>query len=224
LNDGSARTYWRVGYHADPLSFRPLQLYHWSYRFDDVHHRFRSVYVAEMPETSLREVLSDLRPKAAAIHRYVKKFGPDAAADVPSQPVTADWRQKNVLVATHLELDGPMIDLCDTNVRNDIEQEYIALLVQHDLDHLDMNAITLSKRVVTQTIAADLHDKHGAAAVRFPSKHDGNACVAIFEKRGGLLAAADPISLTDPPPAPLQTVCAGWKLELEPAAASIQVD
>ncbi|MCW2957333.1 MAG: hypothetical protein JWP18_136 [Solirubrobacterales bacterium] len=31
------------------------------------------------------------------------------------------------------------------------------------LDHLDTSAITLSKRVVTQTIAADLHDRHGAA-------------------------------------------------------------
>jgi hypothetical protein len=43
-------------------------------------------------------VLADLRPKAAAIRRYVERFGPDAADDVPALPVTASWRQQHVLV------------------------------------------------------------------------------------------------------------------------------
>jgi hypothetical protein len=42
----------------------------------DVHRRFRRICVAELAETALREVLADLRPKAAAIRRYIARFGP----------------------------------------------------------------------------------------------------------------------------------------------------
>jgi hypothetical protein len=80
---------------------------------------------------------------------------------------------------------------------------------------LDLHEITAKRRAVTQTIAADLYDR-GAAAVRFPSRLDGLACIALFEDRGEVHAAGDPIALTDPAPAPLITVTADWKLELEP--------
>jgi hypothetical protein len=61
----------------------------------------------------------------------------------------------------------------------------------------------------TQTIATDLFDR-GASAVRFPSRLDGNPCIAYFEKRGNVSAAGDPIPLTDPPPEALTTVAATW--------------
>jgi hypothetical protein len=85
--------------------------------------------------------------------------------------------------------------------------------------HLDLPEITTRRRPVTQTIAADLFDQ-GVSAVRFPSKLDGNPCFALFEGRGALLQADDPVALTDPPPQPLTNVTAPWRLVLEPAPAA----
>jgi hypothetical protein len=42
-----------------------------------------------------------------------------------------------------------------------------------------------------------------------------------LEDRARLEIIAEPIPLTDPAPAALQTVCAGWRLALEPAAAIV---
>jgi hypothetical protein len=42
-------------------------------------------------------------------------------------------------------------------------------------------------------------------------------CFAVFEGRGRLVAAGEPVALTDTPPEPLQNVAAAWKLALEPA-------
>lgn len=60
----------------------------------------------------------------------------------------------------------------------------VELLLEHGLQHLDLHEITTSRRAVTQTIAADLYDRDATAAVRFPSRLDGGACVALFENRG----------------------------------------
>jgi hypothetical protein len=222
LSAGAEPAYWRLGYHADPCGYVPRELYAWNYRFDDLARRFRSIYVAELAETCLREVLSDLRPKAAAIRRFVDKFGPEAAEDVPAQPVTESWRQQHVLVRAALALAGPIVDLCDADQLYEIEQHRVALLDEHGLDHLDLSAVTSRQRLVTQTIATDLHDRLGAASIRFPSKHDGNPCVAVFEGRGTLEQTDDPvILLTDPAPEALLNVCAGWRLALEPAEALV---
>jgi hypothetical protein len=221
VTDAADRAYWRVGYHADPDGFVPLELCTFNHRFDDVQQRFRSIYAAELAETALREVLADLRPKAAAIRRYVERFGPDAADDVPALPVTASWRQQHVLVQVRPVLDGPLIDLCDADVRYEVELEHAALLVAHGMDHLDLSQITADKRPVTQTIAAHLHDRLGAAAIRFPSRLDGNACLVVFEGRGRFETLAVPVALTDPAPPALQNVCAGWRLALQPATALV---
>jgi RES domain-containing protein len=195
VTDADGRKYWRVGNHADPVGFIPLELCAWNYRFDDVKHRFRSVYAAELAETAIREVLADLRPKAAAIRRYVEKFGPDAAGDVPGQPVTESWRQQHILVETRAMLEGALIDLCDANVRYEVELHHAELLDTHGMDHLDLSEITAQRRTVTQTIAADLHDRLGASGVRFPSRLDGNPCIALFEGRGALDVVAEPVAL-----------------------------
>lgn len=221
MSDTSDRGYWRVGYYADPAGFVPRELCTFNHRFDDVQQRFRSIYVAELAETALREVLADLRPKAAAIRRYVERFGPDATDDVPTLPVTASWRQQHVLAEVRTVLDGPLIDLCDSDVRYEVELEHATLLDAHGMDHLDLAQITADKRSVTQTIAADLHDRLGAAAIRFPSRLDGNACVVVFEGRGRLEIVSEPLALTDPAPPALVTVCAGWRLALQPAEALV---
>jgi hypothetical protein len=206
---------WRVGYHADPLGFTPRELYEFSHRFDDIQHRFRTLYCAELAETCLREVLADFRPNLGALRRHVERYGPDAAQDFTEQPVTAQWRRQHVLVAARLRLDGPLIDLTDVSTRQRIENRHAALLLEYDLSHLDLREITTSRRPVTQTIAADLYDQ-GASAVRFPSRLDGNACVALFEGRGAVTSAGDAIALTDPPPVHLTSVATQWSLALEP--------
>jgi hypothetical protein len=206
---------WRVGYHADPLGFTPRELYEFSHRFDDIHRRFRTLYCAELAETCLREVLADFRPNLGALRRHIERYGPEAAQDFTKQPVTAQWRRQHVLIAASLRLDGPLIDLTDVPTRQQIENRHAELLLEHDLPHLDLHEITTSRRAITQTIAADHYDQ-GAGAVRFPSRLDDNPCIALFEGRGAISAAADPIPLTDPPPAQLANVATQWSLALQP--------
>ncbi|WIM85891.1 RES family NAD+ phosphorylase [Candidatus Mycobacterium wuenschmannii] len=198
------------------MDFTPRELYQFSHRFDDVHHRFRTLYCADSAETSLREVLADFRPNLGALQRHVERYGPEAAEDFIEKPVTAQWRRQHVLVPTVLELDGPLIDLTDVPTRQEIEHRHVQLLLEHDLQHLDLHEITTSRRAITQTIAADLFDR-GASAVRFPSRLDGNACIALFEGRGAASSAGELIALTDPPPTPLISVVTPWGLTLEPA-------
>lgn len=59
-------TLWRVGYHLDPTAFTPRDLYGYNHRFDDAQRQFRTLYLAEQPETALREGLADFRPKSSA--------------------------------------------------------------------------------------------------------------------------------------------------------------
>jgi hypothetical protein len=210
-----ARPLWRVGWHGDPIGFAPTP--QWNHRFDDARHRFRTVYCAALAETALRELLADYRPNAAAIAEFVDVFGPGAADDLPAAPVTAEWRRTFVLAPVHLRLTGPIVDLTDHETVHALEQRHARLLREHGLAHLDLHEITTRRRVVTQAIATDVHDRLGAAAIRFPSSRDGLQCFAVFEGRGRLVAVGPPTPLTDPPPRALVTVCAEWDLALEPA-------
>jgi hypothetical protein len=217
------RVYWRVGYHGDPLGFVPSEICEWSHRFDDFRRRFRTVYVAELAETCLREVLADFRPNLSAIRRFQQEMGAEAAHELATQPITAAWRREHVLVPVSLRLDGPIYDLTDVPQRQKIEERHVDLLLKHDMRHLDLHEITTSRRVVTQEIAADTYDD-GAAAIRFPSCLDGNACVAVFEGRGELDLAGEVLPLTDPPPTALLKVVAPWHLELQPASVVAPAD
>lgn len=206
---------WRVGHRSDPLAYTPYQLCSWNHRFDDRDRRFRTIYCAEQPETSLREVLADLRPNLFARQAFADAFGVDALADLPSAPVTARWREEHLLVAAGLVLDGDQVDLTDPAVRAELEDRHAALLLEHGLEHLDLHEITARRRVMTQSIAADLFDR-GAAAVRFPSRLDGLPALALFEGRAELEQIGEPVVLTDPPPEPLVVVADEWDLALEP--------
>lgn len=224
MSDAPAeRVYWRVGYHGEPLGFVPSEICEWSHRFDDLRHRFRTVYVAELAETCLREVLADFRPKPSVIRRFQQEMGAEAARELAVQPITAAWRRENVLAPVRLRLDGPIRDLTDVLQRQKIEEQHIDLLIEHDMRHLDLHEITTNRRVVTQAIAADVYDE-GAAAIRFPSCLDGNPCVAIFEGRGVLEPAGEILMLTDPPPTALLKVVAPWRLDLQPTPAVAPVD
>lgn len=206
---------WRVGLASGPLSFVPAERRSYNNRFDDLRQRFGTLYCALVPETALREVLADLRPDAAAIARYVKIHGPEAARDIPSASVTAVWRQHHVLAPARLQLEGPVLDLTDVEQRRTIELYHAALLAEHGLAHLDMHEITTPRRVVTKTIAADAFERLEIAAIRFASRLDGLPCYALFEGRGRLASAGEVLALTDPAPEALQNVAAGWQLKLE---------
>ncbi|HTT93384.1 MAG TPA: RES family NAD+ phosphorylase [Solirubrobacterales bacterium] len=206
---------WRVGHRSDPLAYTPHELCSWNHRFDDKGRRFRTVYCAEHPETSLREVLADLRPNLAAREAFADAFGAEALADLPAAPVTAGWREEHLLVSARIVLDGDLADLTQPEVRAELEDRHAALLLDHGLEHLDLHEITARRRVVTQSIAADLFDR-GAAAVRFPSRLDGLPALALFEGRAELEPAGEPIALTDPAPEPLLVVSSEWGLALEP--------
>ena len=212
-------TYWRIGYHAGPTGYTPWELYAFNHRFDDRSRRFRTLYVAELPETCLREVLADYRPNLVAQQRHIERFGPEAAEDFAPNPITAQWRRQHVLVSVDLHLDGPLLDLIDLATRLEIEKRHLGLLREYDLEHLDLHEITTQRRVITQTIAAAAYDR-GISAVRFPSRLDGGVYVALFEERGSVTVNAAPIALTDPPPEPLVAVATAWDLTMEPAAAA----
>jgi hypothetical protein len=139
----------------------------WNHRFDDARRRFRTVYCAERPETSLREVLADFRPNLSAQRAFAEAFGAAALEDLPAAPVTARWREEHLLASAELVLDGELIDLTDPAVRADLEQRHASLLIEHGLAHLDLHEITSRRRVVTQTIAADLFERCDAGACAF---------------------------------------------------------
>jgi hypothetical protein len=206
---------WRVGHRDDPFAFTRRDLCEWNHRFDDARRRFRTIYCAEDPRTSLREVLADFRPKLSAIRAFADAFGEGALDDISSHPVTASWREQHVLAPAQAHLDGLIVDLNELQTRDELEKRHAALLAEHGLEHLDLHEITSRRRIVTQTIAADLFDRCKAAAVRFPSRLDGRPALALFEGRGELVAAGEPLELTDPAPASLVEVCTEWGLTLE---------
>lgn len=217
--DPAHRSYWRVGHTGDPLAFVPEEICEYSHRFDDLRHRFRTVYVAELAETCLRETLADFRPKLSAIQHFQHEMGAGAAQELPAWPITAAWRREHVLAPLRLKLDGPIYDLTDIAQRRSIEERHTGLLLEHDMQHLDLHEITTSRRVVTQSIAGDLYDD-GVAAVRFPSHLDGNPCIAVFEGRGELHLDGAILALTDPAPQQLVAVAAAWHLTLAPVLTS----
>lgn len=210
---------WRVGFIGDPLGFVPPERRAHNNRFDDIKRRFGTLYCALVAETALREVLADLRPNAAAISRYIKRFGREAAADIPSAAVTAEWRRRHVLAPARIKLDGSILDLTDVDQRREIELRHADLLAEHNMAHLDLHELTTARRAVSQTIAADAFDALGSAAVRFASRLDGLPCYALFEGRALLIANGEPVALTDPAPEPLENVAASWRLLMEPAPA-----
>jgi hypothetical protein len=208
---------WRVGYHADPLGFTPPSRCTWSHRFDDIGHRFRSVYAASTQETALREVLADLRPKAEAIARFLETFGADAAEELEPKQVTAAWRGENVLTPARVTA-AEVLDLADPAERHDLELRHAALLAAHGMNHLDPHELTTRRREVTQTIAADVYSRLGVGVIRFPSSIDGGICFAALEGHVELIRIGDDAPLTDPPPPPaLAAVAEDWGLELEAA-------
>jgi hypothetical protein len=219
----AAQTLWRVGHRRDPLGFPPRSRYEWSHRFDDLQRRWRTLYCAWTAEAALREVMADLRPNLATIARYLERYGPDAAAELPHEPVTRTWRRRNVLVPVRIVLaDGArLLDLTDVQECRRLEALHAQLLVEHGLGRLDLHEITTRRREVTRAIATRAYDEDRVGLVRYPSSVDlaATPCFALIEGRARLERAGEPVPLTDPPPPALEHVAAGWSMALAPAPA-----
>ncbi len=166
-------------------------------------------------------MLADLRPNAAAIARYIRIHGQQAAVDIPSASVSAIWRQRHVLAPARLRLDGPVLDLTDVDQRREVELRHAEVLAEHGMAHLDMHEITTPRRVVTQTIAGDAFERLGIAAIRFASRLDGMPCYALCQGRASLVSDGNSVALTDPAPEALQNVTASWRLELQPTTSTL---
>jgi hypothetical protein len=102
--DPAHRSYWRIGHRGDPLGFVPPEICEYNHRFDDLRHCFRTVYIAELAETSLRETLADFRPKLSTIRFFQREMGAAAGTDLPAWPITAAWRREHVLAPLRLKV------------------------------------------------------------------------------------------------------------------------
>jgi hypothetical protein len=67
------RTYWRVGYHGDPLGFLPLEICEWSHRFDDPRSTTR------IPRLYLRLAPCFRCPSATSVMTYLWVGAPRGA-------------------------------------------------------------------------------------------------------------------------------------------------
>ncbi len=205
------RVVWHVGWVGAPLDFIPHKYCSWRNRFDDVHRRYRTVYVAFEDLTCVREVLADLRPNTRALAEFQELFG--SSNLLIAGEVSWGFREKRVLAPARIRiLEGKIVDIDDIDVRRRLEVQHAALLHRHGMEHLNTSEVRSETRAVTQTISAALFDE-GAAGIRFRSKLDDLPCVVLFEGRAVLNGAGDPEPLTSPIPALLQ-VCDEFNLVL----------
>jgi hypothetical protein len=129
----------------------------------------------------------------------VAAHGPEAAHELPNDPVSAAWRHKHVLASAVIEPDGALLDLRAPGRLSELERVHATMLADHGLAHLDLHEITTRLRDVTRAIASAAYDD-GVALVRFPSSRDGQDGHALFEHRAVLVADAAAVPLTNPAP------------------------
>ena len=199
-----------MGYHASPLGFPPYKHFGKG-RFDGPPALFRTLYCAEDPLTSLREILVQFRPPAKA-RRDFARLG---LMNWP--PVPLAWRRDNVLVSAEIEISsGSLLSLTDQVLLTDLEVELADLLESRGIAYLTLGEIQGADRHLTQAIARALYDRD-AAGVLFPSKYEGGLCAGLFEGRARLREREAPQSLAAPQ-AEFDQVCREYGLLLEPGA------
>lgn len=189
---------WRVGRQSDPLAPPPRERCSWRGRFDDAARRFRTLYCAASPDTSLREKLAPLRPSAEMWMELL--FSLHVGQFRPREMYAMELGQLAGLVLASAEVDLPdnlgLVDIEDLAVRTDLEREYAWLLATHGVSHLDISELRSDLRPLTQTLAGELYNK-GYAGISYRSKVDNERCYALFEGRYELRPTAEPVSLTE---------------------------
>lgn len=192
-----------MGWHESPTDFPPHDVYSWENRFDDPVKEYRTLYCAETSLTCIREVLADLRPNVEARAEFAQmqlaQGIPTNELMEPARRVTERWRDEHVLIEVELEREGPMVDIDDVALRDEIERSHSDLLREHGMAHLDISEIRSKNRAVTKAISRDLYEQ-GAAGLIFRSNLDDCKCAVLFEGRGRLELSAYPVSLGGRPP------------------------
>jgi RES domain-containing protein len=200
----------RLGYYADPLGFKPAELYAWNNRFDDELREFRTLYAATDRLTCVYELAQDLVPDAAAITEFQQLF---PQADPPAAEIPRDWWERLVFQCAALTIDTYLIDLTDPEERHHIEVRHADVLAEHHIAHLDLGAISSSNRRFTQSLARRMYDQ-GASGVVFPSNVGPGSCVCLFEGRGQFDPEDEPEAL-HPDTAELVEAATAWGLTIE---------
>lgn len=218
------RRVWRVGHVSAPLEYVPRAYCSWQHRFDDPKQKYRTLYCAEDPVTSLREVLGDLRPNTKArddFERYQLEQGIEPTQlSRPAHDVTVRWREENALAPATVERAGALADLNDRALLEQLADTHAGLLDRFNMPQLDVTYITSKTRPVTQAISRNLYE-HGAAGLLFRSNHDGRRCIVLFEGRARLRGDGRVVPMTEDHPALLQ-VCAEYGLILRARAPAVQ--
>jgi hypothetical protein len=188
----------------------------WQGRFDDPRTtlpttaRFRTLYLARRRRTAVLETLQDLRPSTKDQADFQSLFG----ATAPTPILPRRWRADRRVGRARLdEGERRIVDLEDLEVRRALEERHAALLAAYGMRNLDISQLRSSQRIVTQTIALDLHGQ-GCAGIAYKSNLDGQGCVAIFEGRVEVhrYGAAQAIPADDDD---LTAVCGAWGITIE---------
>jgi len=216
-----SRRVWRVGHAGSPLDFVPHDYCSWEHRFDDPQREYRTVYGAQYRVTALREVLADLRPEAK-VRADFARFQLDQGVSVdelkvPASKVTRGWREAHELAPARVSRDGPLVDLDQPGMLNQLATRHATLLAEHGMRQLNISEIRSKNRPVTQAIGRDLYQR-GAAGLRFRSNLDDKPCVVLFEGRACFSADGSATSLTEDVPE-LLLVCAEYNLEVDATSA-----
>lgn len=208
---------WRLGHIDAPLDYVPHEYCSWEHRFDDPQREYRTLYCAQHKITCLREVLADLRPESRVRAEFAEfQLAQGVAPDdlvVPAHKVTDAWRRAHVLAPGRAQRTGPIVDLDQPALLEQLAVKHAQLLTRHGMDHLNISEIRSKSRPVTQAISRDLYEQ-GVACILFRSNQDDERCLVLLEGRAHLQPDGAPISLTEDLPELLQ-VCSEYSLVLK---------
>jgi hypothetical protein len=124
------------------------------------------------------------------------------------------WRADRRVGRARIHEGGrAIVDLENLSVRRALEERHAALLAAHGMRNLDISQLRSSQRIVTQTIALDLHGR-GCAGIAYNSNLNSGQCVALFEGRADIhpYGIAQTIPADDPD---LKAVCGAWGIAVE---------
>jgi hypothetical protein len=208
---------WRLGHVDAPLDYLPHEYCSWEHRFDDPQRDYRTLYCAQHKITCLREVLADLRPESR-VRADFAEFQLDQGVapedlDVPAREVTDAFRRAHVLAPARVQRAGPVVDLDQPALLEQLAAKHSQLLAEHGMAYLNISEIRSKSRPVTQAISRDLYEQ-GVACILFRSNQDDERCLVLLEGRAQLYSDGAAIPLTANLPELLQ-VCSEYSLVLK---------
>jgi hypothetical protein len=179
-------TVYRLGFWDAPLDFTPRDDCSWQHRWDDPDHEHRTLYCARSAVTSLREALASLRPNAKVLAELREHYSPGRVLLQGLGVVSDAWFDMHVLAEATIVSNGPLVDVDDAGVREDLMRRHAKLLHRLGIRYLDITELRGRQRMITQTIRQTLWDQ-GAAGIRYRSNLDDGECYALFEGRAALM-------------------------------------